>query len=168
MPSMPPAAPVRASPAPAPAPAPATPAPAPVAPARSEPAGRVGLDGASTTPAPAGAPAPAGTARAVPAGAPDAGARVGFDVATPPSLPASAPRLNLELVRPRGGELSRGAATGVLRVLPRPPEPAAKSKLAEGLEKAQKPDCRQAYSAMGLAAAAPLARDAVTGDGCRW
>lgn len=107
-------------------------------------------------------------AQALPAGSPDAGSRVGFDVATPPSLPASAPRLNLELVRPRGGELSRGATTGVLRVLPRPPEPQAKSKLAEGLDKAQKPDCRKAYSEMGLAAAAPLVRDAVTGEGCRW
>ena len=90
-------------------------------------------------------------------------------MATPPSLPASAPRLNLELVRPRGGELSRSPATGALRVLPRPPEPPQpKSKLAEGLEKAQKADCRQAYSPMGLAAVAPLVRDAVTGEGCRW
>jgi hypothetical protein len=119
---------------------------------------KIGLDGAAV--APTGA-RPAG------AGAPDAGARQGFDVATPPSLPASAPRLNLELVRPRGGELSRSPAAGALRVMPRPPEP-AKSKLAEDVEKAQKPDCRNAYSNMGLAAAAPLVRDALTGQGCRW
>lgn len=121
-------------------------------------AARVGLDGAVSVPA---SPGPAA------GGAPDAGSRQGFDVATPPSLPASAPRLNLELVRPRGGELSRGGSSGVLRVMPRPPEP-PKTKLAEELEKAQKPDCRHAYGNMGLAAVAPLARDALTGQGCRW
>jgi hypothetical protein len=89
-------------------------------------------------------------------------------VATPPTLPSSAPRLNLELVRPRGGELSRSAGAGVLPLLPRPPEKPAKSKLAEELDKSVRPDCRTAYSSMGLAAAAPLVRDAIQGDGCRW
>lgn len=131
--------------------------PAPISP-------RVGLDGSVRSPA----TTPSLSARPASPGAPDAGARLGFDVATPASLPASAPRLNLELVRPRGGELSRGPAPGLLRVLPRPPDAPAKTKLAEELEKAGKPDCRTAYSGMGLAGAVPLVRDALTGDGCRW
>lgn len=146
---------------------------APSAPAvPAAPAARVGLDGAAD--AASRAVRPVATAlgeanRLAPAaGAPDAGSRAGRDVATPPSLPASAPRLQLDLVRPRGGELSRTSSGGLVRVVPRPPEPEAKGKLAESLEKAQKPDCRTAYSNMGLAAAAPLVRDALSGEGCRW
>lgn len=100
------------------------------------------------------------------AGAPDAGVRLGHDVATPPAQPSSAPRLNLDLVRPRGGEISRQTAPGVLELLPHPPE--RKSKLAEDIEKAAKPDCRKAYSGLGLLAVVPLAIDAVKDSGCRW
>lgn len=99
-------------------------------------------------------------------GAPDAGAQVGHDVATPPATAASAPRLNLELPRPRGGELSRQASPGVLNLLPPPPE--RKSKLAEDIEKAGKADCRNAYAGLGVLAVVPLAADAVRKDGCRW
>jgi len=113
----------------------------------------VSLDGSSTA-------RPAG-------GAPNAGPREGHDVATPPSLPASAPRLNLELARPRGGELSRDGSRGMLPLLPRPPD--VKSKLATDIENAAKPDCRKAYANLGLLGAVPLAVDAVKSDpGCRW
>ena len=54
----------------------------------------------------------------------------------------------------------------MLRVLPAPPE--RPSKLAEGIEKAAKKDCRNAYSGAGLLAVIPLAADAVKGDGCKW
>jgi len=111
---------------------------------------------------------PDGRGRAVvpAAGAPDAGARVGRDVATAPSLPASAPRLNLELVRPRGGAISSMGSRGLLPLVPHPPE--AKTKLAEDLEKAGKPDCRTAYGGLGLLAVVPLAVDAVRDKGCKW
>ena len=100
------------------------------------------------------------------AGAPDAGARAGRDVATPAAEAASAPRLNLDLARPRGGELSQQGSRGVLQLLPRPPE--IRSKLAEDIEKAAKADCRTAYSGAGLLAVAPLAADALRGKGCKW
>jgi hypothetical protein len=100
------------------------------------------------------------------AGAPDAGSRIGHDVATAPSLPASAPRLNLELVRPRGGAISAQGSRGLLATVPHPPE--AKTKLAEELEKNLKLDCRTAYAQHGVAAVVPLARDAITDKGCRW
>jgi len=100
------------------------------------------------------------------AGARDAGARLGQDVATPAALPASAPRLNLELVRPRGGAISAQGSRGLLQMLPHPPEDT--SKLADDIAKAAKADCRKAYSSLGLAAVVPLAVDALREKGCRW
>ena len=97
-------------------------------------------------------------------GAPDAGARVGRDVATPPGANASAP-LNLNLARPRGGEVSRDGGRSVLNLLPHPPE--RKGKLEEGIEKSAKKDCRDAYSGLGLLAVIPLVANAVT-DKCKW
>ena len=137
--------------APALAPAQGVPAPAPL--------------GLPTLPAgPAGAPL-----AAMPAGRPDAGPQAGHDVATAPSAPASAPRLNLELARARGGELSRQAGAGVLPLLPRPPE--LPDKLARDIEKSAKADCRKAYQGLGVLAVVPLAVDAVRGgkdSGCKW
>ena len=147
------------APAPAPAPAPNNTAAGAAAPTAAAP----GPDrpresaGASTT-ASGKTPAPG-------AGAPDAGPRVGHDVATAPSLPASAPRLNLDLVRPRGAISARGG-NGLLQLLPHPPE--SPSKLADDIAKSARPDCRQAYSGAGLLAVAPLALDALRDKGCRW
>ena len=137
----------------APALAPVQGAPAPAA---------VGLP--SLPAAPSGAPF-----AALPAGRPDAGPQVGHDVATAPSAPASAPRLNLELARPRGGELSRQGGAGVLPLLPRPPE--LPDKLARDISNAAKADCRKAYQGLGLLAVVPLAADALRGgkdSGCKW
>ena len=101
------------------------------------------------------------------AGRPDAGAQLGHDVATAPSAPASAPRLNLDLPRTRGGELSRQSSLGVLSLLPRPPE--LPDKLAREINKAAKPDCREAYGGAGLLAVVPLALDALRSQGgCKW
>jgi hypothetical protein len=91
---------------------------------------------------------------------------VGHDVATAPAAPASAPRLNLDLARPRGGEISRDGSRGVLNLLPHPPE---SQKLADDIRKSARPDCRTAYSSLGLVGAAPLAADALRKDGgCKW
>jgi len=101
-------------------------------------------------------------------GAPDAGTRLGQDVATPPSAAASAPpRLNLQLARPRGGELSRLAPAGVLQLLPRPPE--LPDKLGDEIRKAGRADCKDAYAGAGLLAVLPLVADALKKDGgCKW
>ncbi|AMC33861.1 hypothetical protein [Janthinobacterium sp. B9-8] len=49
------------------------------------------------------------------------------------------------------------------------PQPeAARSKMAKSLDKAVKPDCKNAYSAMGPLAAVPLLYDALTDTGCAW
>ncbi|HEX2009557.1 MAG TPA: hypothetical protein VJN44_01350, partial [Roseateles sp.] len=109
---------------------------------------------------------PAIPAPPVSVGAPDAGSRLGHDVATPPSTPASAvpPKLNLSL--PRGGEVAGRESRGVLQLMPHPPE--RKSKLGEGIENAARKDCRDAHSDKGLVAAAPLLLGAASGKGCRW
>ena len=100
------------------------------------------------------------------AGAPDAGARLGHDIATAPSQPASAARLKLDLVRPRGGPIAAQGSRGLLSVVPHPPE--LKTKLEKEIELSGLADCRKAYSAMGLAAALPLMVDALREKGCRW
>ena len=163
----PPAAPAPAPPqAPAPAPAQAQAQAQAQAPALAPAAGPAAPTGAALRDAAAGNP-PAAALRATPGGGtPDAGATLGHDVATPPSLPASAPRLNLDLVRPRGGAISAQGSRGLLPLLPHPPE--AKSKLADDIEKAARADCRKAYGSLGLAAVLPLAIDAVRDKGCKW
>ncbi len=115
---------------------------------------------AARTPAPAAAQPDSGPA--------DAGARVGHDVATPGAAAASAPKkLNLELNRPRGGELSRWGSMGALPVLPRLPE--RDEKLAREIEKAGRADCAKAYREAGLAAVVPLVADALKKEGgCKW
>ena len=180
-PAVPTALPAVAPPAPPAAAPPVEPVPSapvlrqvtPLAAAAAPPASALAPVQALPTQAPVGLPAlpaaPTGQL-ALPAGRPDAGPQAGHDVATAPSAPASAPRLNLELARPRGGELSRQAgAGGVLPLLPRPPE--LPDKLARDIDKAAKADCRKAYQGMGVLAVVPLAVDAVRGgkdSGCKW
>lgn len=136
-------------------PVPPAPAPAPAQAAKAE---------VPAQNAPAVAPAPTRTARPL-GGAPDAGSRLGHDVATPPSASASAP-LNLNLPLARGGPLSSRGSSGVLQLMPRPPE--LKSKVDAAIDKAANADCRKAYSELGLLAAVPLALDAARDKGCRW
>ena len=81
-------------------------------------------------------------------------------------MPASAARLNLDLVRSRGGALSAQGSRGLLDLLPHPPD--IKSKLAVEIENAAKPDCRKVYRDLGLLAVVPLVADAVRDKGCRW
>jgi hypothetical protein len=118
-------------------------------------------------------PAPSPVATGLPSGgAPtglaDAGTRLGHDVAGAPALAASAPpRLNLQLARPRGGEISRGLGGGVLAVLPRPPE--LDDKLGQQIAKTAKVDCRSAYAGAGLLAVVPLVAEALRKDAnCKW
>lgn len=97
--------------------------------------------------------------------APDAGARTGHDVATPPSASASAvPRLNLSL--PRAGEVSVRTSRGLLEVLPVPPE--RKSKVGESIDAAARTDCRDAHRDAGLVGGIAVAADTLRGKGCRW
>ena len=58
--------------------------------------------------------------------------------------------------------------SGLVPLLNAPPDDASKSKLAKDIEKAGRADCKDAYASNGLLGALPLAKDAVTGKGCKW
>jgi len=82
------------------------------------------------------------------------------------------PRLDLEATRQRAREIaSDGSAyRGIAPVIPAPAPIDRKSKLAEAIDKAQKPDCRTAYADMGLLAVVPLVASTIAdgNGGCRW
>lgn len=130
-----------------------------------------------STALPGAVSAPAGPARGDPsadpyaaakasAGSPDAGSRLGPDVAVPPSASASAPRAPLNLSLPRSGDIAARRSPGLIDMLPQPPE--RKSKLEQSIEDAANKDCRKAYANAGILAAIPLAVDAARGKGCKW
>jgi hypothetical protein len=83
----------------------------------------------------------------------------------PPDTGASAP-LNLDLHGGgRGPSLGR-TRSGLVPMLPAPAE--KKTQLETDLEKASRAKCSEAYAGAGLLAVIPLAKDAVTGKGCKW
>jgi hypothetical protein len=87
----------------------------------------------------------------------------------PASQPGSAPRINLDAVRQRAREIAtEGSGSRGLLPLQIPVPAERKSKLAEGIEKAIKPDCRNAYAGAGLLAIPALVAGAIADIGCRW
>jgi len=84
-----------------------------------------------------------------------------------PAPGASAPPLNLDLHGAGVGPSLSRSRSGLLPVLPGPPEDHA-SKLSKDIDKAGREDCKNAYAGAGLLAVVPLAADAVTGKGCKW
>ncbi|AZN35985.1 hypothetical protein [Iodobacter ciconiae] len=50
----------------------------------------------------------------------------------------------------------------------KPPTKTPRSELAKSLDKANRPDCKKAYSGLGLLAVVPLIADAVNNSGCQW
>jgi hypothetical protein len=83
------------------------------------------------------------------------------------------PRIDLDAIRQRARELASDGA-GPRTLLPFPtvkPKDDAKTRTEtqQAFDKALKrPDCRDAYANMGLAAVVPLVRDALTEKGCKW
>jgi hypothetical protein len=106
-------------------------------------------------------------------GAPDAGEEIfkpRRDVVIPSSEPGGAPRIDLEASRQRAREIASedSGYRGVVQLAVPPPPTDRKSKLSEAMEKALKPDCRDAYAAMGLLAVPALVASAIGNGGCRW
>jgi hypothetical protein len=89
----------------------------------------------------------------------------GSGSATPAASGASAP-LNLDLHGGGSGPSMGRTRSGLVPMLPAPAE--KKTQLETDLEKANKADCKSAYAGSGLLAVIPLAKDAVTGKGCKW
>ncbi|MBL8513111.1 MAG: hypothetical protein JNJ55_03895 [Betaproteobacteria bacterium] len=85
------------------------------------------------------------------------------------SPPAPLPKTDLDGIKERARQIAR-EGTGPRTAIPfftAPPPP--KKEMEKAFDKALKrPECKDAYSEMGLAAVIPLIRDAVTEKGCKW
>lgn len=82
----------------------------------------------------------------------------------------TAPKIDLDALKDRARAITR-EGTGPRTVLPflTAPKPPPKSAVQQAFDKAlQRPDCKEAYANLGLAAVIPLVRDAVTEKGCKW
>jgi hypothetical protein len=85
--------------------------------------------------------------------------------------PAStAPRLDLDALRRQAREVAReGSGPRTLMPFPTVAKEATKKDMEKIFDKALKrPDCKEVYADLGLAAVVPLVRDAVKDGGCKW
>ena len=89
-------------------------------------------------------------------------------VVTPSSEPGGRPHIDREASRERAREIAggRSGARGVFNPIQIPPE--AKTKEAIAIEKAIRPDCRDAYAGLGLLAVPVLVASAIADAGCKW
>jgi len=89
-------------------------------------------------------------------------------VVTPSSEPGGPPHIDREASRERAREIASGrsGSRGVFNPIPIPPE--AKTKEALAIEKAARPDCRDAYAGLGLLAVPVLVASAIADAGCKW
>jgi hypothetical protein len=160
--------PAAAAPSTAPNPAP----PATTAPAERDITSAPSSSAPPTTTAPANERAPAATPGSpAPSKSTDdifGPRRDAGSVAAP--APAPAKSLDLDAAR-RSAREGANTGTGPRTLLPFPtaPKPVPKSDMTKIFDKALKrPDCKDAYAEMGLAAVIPLVRDAIKQEGCKW
>ncbi len=62
--------------------------------------------------------------------------------------------------------MSSQSTKGLLQLMPRLQE--TRTRLEKEIEKAARPDCKQAYAGAGLLAVVPLVLDAARDKGCKW
>jgi hypothetical protein len=87
------------------------------------------------------------------------------------SRPRSDPTkpLDLDSIRKRAGDIAReGSGNRAILPFTMPPVPPKKSKMEQAIENARKPDCRDAYKDLGLAAVVPLVANEFGEGTCRW
>ena len=84
--------------------------------------------------------------------------------------PASVPRLDLDQLRRQARDAARdGSGSRALLPFPMVAKEAPKKDMEKIFDKALKrPDCKEAYSDLGLLAVLPLIRDAAKDGGCKW
>jgi hypothetical protein len=118
---------------------------------------------------------PAGREQAprVPAGSPSERTSDVFrkrdDPAAPSADTGTTPRIDLDAARRRAREMGReGSGQRALLPFLMPPAEEKKSKEALALEKALKPECKDAYKGMGLLAVVPLVANEFGEGNCRW
>ncbi len=101
-----------------------------------------------------------------------AGASAGIPSPAMSLLPVVPPMLALDLdsLRQRARQLAvEGAGARTVLPFPTVAQESPKRPMEKIFDKALKrPDCKEEYTALGLAAIVPLLRDAVKGDGCKW
>ncbi|MBI3715863.1 MAG: hypothetical protein HY255_07720 [Betaproteobacteria bacterium] len=80
------------------------------------------------------------------------------------------PRLDIEALRSSARNAAReGSGPRTLLSFPTPPKDPVKKSIEQAFDKALKrPECKDAYASLGLAAVVPLVRDVLTDDGCKW
>jgi len=80
------------------------------------------------------------------------------------------PRLDMESLRNSARNAAReGSGPRTLFSFPTAPKDPVKKNIEQAFDKALKrPECKDAYASLGLAAVVPLVRDALTDDGCKW
>ena len=82
---------------------------------------------------------------------------------------AGAPRIDLDAARARAREVAReGSGNRALLPFPMPPAPERKTREQLAIEKAWKPDCKDAYKGLGLLAVVPLIANEIGEGSCRW
>jgi hypothetical protein len=151
--------------------APKTAAAAAARPARSRPAPSASAPAAAnarTAATPAESAATIGHEPAATSGAVDAASVAAESAAADAGAGDSAPHLDMKAARATARLIDKHRKDGlVARVKPDPPLQ-RDDRLERAIERARRPDCKSAYSGLGLLAVIPLAKDAVTGTGCKW
>jgi hypothetical protein len=89
---------------------------------------------------------------------------------SPPAPPTGdAPRIDLDAARARARAMAKeGTGNRALLPFPMPPAPERKTKEQTAIEKAWKPDCKDAYKDLGLLAVVPLIANEFGEGSCRW
>jgi hypothetical protein len=86
-----------------------------------------------------------------------------------PATLGPAPKLDLDSIRARAREIANEGSQRSAFGFPALPKETPKKSIEKIFDKAlQRPDCKDAYTDMGLAAVVPLIRDTVKNEGCRW
>jgi hypothetical protein len=76
------------------------------------------------------------------------------------------PQLDVDAMRKRAAQL--GVGNRAVLPFPMPADPERKTKEQIAIEKARKPDCRNAYAGLGLLAVVPLIANEFGEGNCRW
>jgi len=90
------------------------------------------------------------------------------DVLIPSTEPGELPHIDREGARQRAREIASGEGSRRVINLPLPVPPEKKSKEAQAIDKAGRPDCRTEYADLGLLAVPALLANAITDTGCKW
>jgi hypothetical protein len=148
-----------------------TTAAAPARPARSRPApsaSAAAAANADTAAAPAEAAATSAHEPAATSGAVDTAPAAAEPATADTGTGEAAPHLDMKAARATARLVDRHRKDGLV-AHPKPDPPLQRDdRLERAIERARRPDCKSAYSGLGLLAVIPLAKDALTGTGCKW